>query len=175
MAVGALADPQPGERVLDLCAAPGGKTTHLAGRMQGQGILIANEIHPQRASILAQSVERMGISNCAVLNETPERLAPRFAGYFDCVVVDAPCSGEGMFRKDDTAVSEPKSAWPQFFRFPSSRVFSAEKGSKKPLRRKRSEKCSTFFLTRLTRRARLFLFADIGFPPRLKKFRGSSK
>lgn len=106
MAVGVLADPQPGERVLDLCAAPGGKTTHLAGRMGGQGILIANEIHPQRSAILAQSVERMGISNCAVLNETPERLAPRFAGYFDCVVVDAPCSGEGMFRKDDTAVTE---------------------------------------------------------------------
>ncbi len=106
MAVGALADPRPGERVLDLCAAPGGKTTHLAGRLRGQGILIANEIHPQRANILSQSVERMGISHCAVLNETPDRLAARFPGYFDCVVVDAPCSGEGMFRKDDTAVTE---------------------------------------------------------------------
>ena len=106
MAVGALAAPQPGERVLDLCAAPGGKTTHLAGRMSGQGILIANEIHPQRSAILAQSVERMGISNCAVLNETPERLAPRFTGYFDCVVVDAPCSGEGMFRKEPAALAQ---------------------------------------------------------------------
>lgn len=106
MAVGALADPKPGERVLDLCAAPGGKTTHLAGRMKRQGILIANEIHPQRAAVLAQNIERMGIPHCAVLNETPERLAARFAGYFDCVVVDAPCSGEGMFRKDDTAVTE---------------------------------------------------------------------
>jgi 16S rRNA C967 or C1407 C5-methylase (RsmB/RsmF family)/NOL1/NOP2/fmu family ribosome biogenesis protein len=108
MAVGALADPQPGERVLDLCAAPGGKTTHLAGRMAGNGVLIANEIHPTRAGILAQSVERMGISNCAVLNETPDRLAEHFAGYFDCVVVDAPCSGEGMFRKEDIAVTEWK-------------------------------------------------------------------
>lgn len=106
MAVGALADPQPGERVLDLCAAPGGKTTHLAGRMAGQGVLIANEIHPARARILSQSVERAGVRNCAVLNETPQRLAARFPAYFDCIVVDAPCSGEGMFRKEEIAVSE---------------------------------------------------------------------
>lgn len=101
MAVGALADAQPGERVLDLCAAPGGKTTHLAGRMQGKGVLVANEIHAGRAAILAQSIERMGISNCIVCNETPERLAKRFPHFFDKIVVDAPCSGEGMFRKDD--------------------------------------------------------------------------
>ncbi len=113
MAVGALADPKPGERVLDLCAAPGGKTTHLAGRMNGEGILVANEIHPTRANILAQSVERMGISNAVVLNETPHRLAEHFAGYFDCIVVDAPCSGEGMFRKDDIAISEWKPESPQ--------------------------------------------------------------
>lgn len=100
MAVGALADAQPGEKILDLCAAPGGKTTHLAGRMQGKGLLIANEINTARAAVLAQSVERMGISNCIVLNETPERLAARFAHFFDKIVVDAPCSGEGMFRKD---------------------------------------------------------------------------
>ena len=106
MAVGALADPKPGERVLDLCAAPGGKTTHLAGRMAGEGILIANEIHPSRSNILSQTVERMGIPNCAVLCETPARLAQHFPGYFDCVVVDAPCSGEGMFRKEDIAVTE---------------------------------------------------------------------
>lgn len=106
MAVGALADPKPGERVLDLCAAPGGKTTHLAGRMQGQGILVANEIHPGRAKILSQSVERAGIRNCIVTNETPQRLAARFPGYFDCIVVDAPCSGEGMFRKEEIAVTE---------------------------------------------------------------------
>ena len=106
MAVGALADPMPGERVLDLCAAPGGKTTHLAGRMQGRGLLIANEIHPARAKILSQSVERAGVTNCIVTNETPQRLAERFPGYFDCIVVDAPCSGEGMFRKEEIAVSE---------------------------------------------------------------------
>lgn len=100
MAVGALADAQPGETVLDLCAAPGGKTTHLAGRMRGEGLLVANEINASRAAVLAQSVERMGISNCIVLNETPERLAKRFPDFFDKIVVDAPCSGEGMFRKD---------------------------------------------------------------------------
>lgn len=101
MTVGALADAQPGEKILDLCAAPGGKTTHLAGRMGGKGLLVANEIHPARAGVLAQSVERMGVTNCIVLNETPERLAQRFPCFFDKIVVDAPCSGEGMFRKDD--------------------------------------------------------------------------
>lgn len=99
MAVGALADAQPGETVLDLCAAPGGKTTHLAGRMGGRGLLVANEIHAGRAAVLAQSVERMGVCNCLVLNETPERLAAHYPGFFDKIIVDAPCSGEGMFRK----------------------------------------------------------------------------
>lgn len=115
MAVGALADARPGEKILDLCAAPGGKTTHLAGRMHGAGLLVANEIHPARAGTLAQSVERMGIVNCIVLNETPERLAQRFPDFFDTVVVDAPCSGEGMFRKDDNpAQAEWTPALPAF-------------------------------------------------------------
>lgn len=104
MAVAALADPQPGERVLDLCAAPGGKTTHLAGLMQGKGLLVSNEIHPARAKILAQNVERMGISHALVTRESPQALAGRFPDYFDRVVVDAPCSGEGMFRKEEQAL-----------------------------------------------------------------------
>ena len=83
MAVGQLAAPQPGERVLDLCAAPGGKSTHLAAQMQGKGFLLCNEIHPARAKILSQNVERMGIRNAAVSNESPERLAQRLPGYFD--------------------------------------------------------------------------------------------
>ena len=106
MAVGELVDPQPGEKVLDLCAAPGGKTTHMAIKMKGEGLLVANEIHPNRAKILSQNVERMGIRNAVVTNETPERLAGRFQGYFDRILVDAPCSGEGMFRKDPVARSE---------------------------------------------------------------------
>ena len=103
MAPAELLDPQPGERVLDLCAAPGGKTTQIAGKMAGSGILVCNEIHPKRASILASNVERMGIANALVLNEHPARLAERFAGYYDRILVDAPCSGEGMFRKHDAA------------------------------------------------------------------------
>ncbi len=106
MAVGQIVDPKPGEKVLDLCAAPGGKTTHLATRMKQQGFLLANEIHPARAKILSQNIERMGIKNVVVTNETPKRLAERFPNYFDRILVDAPCSGEGMFRKDPQACLE---------------------------------------------------------------------
>ena len=96
--------PQPGDKVLDLCAAPGGKTTQLAGMMNQEGFLLANEIHPKRAKALSENIERLGIANCLVSNETPERLAAHFSGYFDKILVDAPCSGEGMFRKDPEAV-----------------------------------------------------------------------
>lgn len=104
-AVEALA-PQPGEKVLDLCAAPGGKTTQIAGRMQGRGLLVANEVVGERAKILSQNVERMGISNCMVCSEKPERLSVLFPSFFDRVLVDAPCSGEGMFRKDEAVRGE---------------------------------------------------------------------
>ncbi|MBB6214729.1 NOL1/NOP2/sun family putative RNA methylase [Anaerosolibacter carboniphilus] len=106
MAVGGTLDPQPGERILDLCGAPGGKSTHVGARLKHEGFLLANEIHPARAKILAQNVERMGIRNCVVTNETPEKLAQRFPGYFHRILVDAPCSGEGMFRKDPEACEE---------------------------------------------------------------------
>ncbi|HZG54882.1 RsmF rRNA methyltransferase first C-terminal domain-containing protein [Paenibacillus sp.] len=96
---------QPGERVLDLCAAPGGKTTHIGGALAGRGLLIANEYEAKRAKALSENVERLGLANCLVLNETPERLAARFPGYFDRILVDAPCSGEGMFRKDPEAAA----------------------------------------------------------------------
>ncbi len=103
MAPAALLDPQPGERVLDLCAAPGGKTTQIAGRMRNRGLLVCNEIHPKRAAVLSGNVERLGIANALVLNEHPARLSERFPAFFDRVLVDAPCSGEGMFRKHDAA------------------------------------------------------------------------
>lgn len=106
MSVAELASVQPGERVLDLCAAPGGKSTQLAAEMQGEGVLVSNEIHPARCKILSQNIERMGIVNTVVTNETPQRLAMHFMNYFDCIVVDAPCSGEGMFRKDEEAVRQ---------------------------------------------------------------------
>jgi NOL1/NOP2/sun family putative RNA methylase len=95
-----LLAPLLGERVLDLAAAPGGKTTHLAALMQGDGLLVANEIKDKRVGHLAQNVERWGAGNVVVTNESPERLADHFGPYFDRVLVDAPCSGEGMFRKD---------------------------------------------------------------------------
>lgn len=98
--------PQPGDVVLDLAAAPGGKTTQIAAKMGGRGLLIANEIHPGRAKILAENVERMGIANAVVLNAAPDQLAGRFPSFFDKIMLDAPCSGEGMFRKDPDAIGE---------------------------------------------------------------------
>ncbi|PTM58162.1 RsmF rRNA methyltransferase first C-terminal domain-containing protein [Desmospora activa] len=92
--------PQPGETVLDLCAAPGGKTTQIAAKMKGEGLLIANEIMAPRRKALVENLERCGVSHAIVLGERPERLATRFAGFFDRILIDAPCSGEGMFRKD---------------------------------------------------------------------------
>ncbi len=106
MAVAEAAAPLPGQRVLDLCAAPGGKSSHLASLLGDTGLLVSNEIHPDRARTLSRNMERMGLRNILVTNESPARLSQRFPGYFDVVVVDAPCSGEGMFRKDKTAVAE---------------------------------------------------------------------
>ena len=106
MAVVEALAPQPGEKILDLCAAPGGKTTQIAGRMQGKGLLVANEVIGERARILSQNVERMGIANCVVCSEKPERLSSFFPAFFDRVLVDAPCSGEGMFRKEEAARGE---------------------------------------------------------------------
>ena len=106
MAPGELLEARPGDRVLDLCAAPGGKSTQLAAALKGRGFLLANEIHPGRARILSENIERMGIGNALVTNETPQRLADAFPSYFDRILVDAPCSGEGMFRKNPDAWRE---------------------------------------------------------------------
>ena len=106
MSAVALLDPRPGERVCDLCAAPGGKTTQIAGRMAGEGFLLCNEINPKRAKILSRNIERMGVANALVTNEYPGKLADRLAGFFDRVLIDAPCSGEGMFRKEEAAVTD---------------------------------------------------------------------
>ena len=106
MAPAGLLDVQPGERVLDLCAAPGGKSSQIAAKLDGEGFLLCNEVHAARAKILSGNVERMGIVNAYVANETPARLAEVFPEYFDKVLVDAPCSGEGMFRKNEAACEE---------------------------------------------------------------------
>ena len=104
-AVSVLA-PRPGERVLDLCAAPGGKSTQIAGLMQGRGLLVCNEPVPSRAQILSRNVERMGVRNAIVTSAMPAQLAPRFPAFFDRILVDAPCSGEGMFRRQPEARDE---------------------------------------------------------------------
>ncbi len=93
-------------RVLDLCAAPGGKSTMIAELLDNTGLLVANEPVISRAKILSLNIERMGIMNTLVTNEPPEKLSDRFEAYFDRILVDAPCSGEGMFRKDITATEE---------------------------------------------------------------------
>lgn len=98
---------RPGERVLDLCAAPGGKSSQIALSMGGEGMLVANEVDTARARVLAANLERLGVTNAVVLNETPVRLAARWPEYFDAVLVDAPCSGEGMFRRDP----QSREAW----------------------------------------------------------------
>ncbi len=95
---------KPGEKILDLCAAPGGKTCKIAADLKGQGLIWANEISAERARALLRNVELMGCTNCLITQETPERLAERLPEYFDRVLVDAPCSGSGMFRRDPAAI-----------------------------------------------------------------------
>ena len=94
---------QPGMRVLDMCAAPGGKSSQLAAALQGRGVLVSNEYVAARADILKSNLERMGVPNAVVLNEAPARIADALPEFFDRVLVDAPCSGEGMFRKEPVA------------------------------------------------------------------------
>lgn len=95
-----------GDKVLDLCAAPGGKSTHIASLLGGTGLLVSNEIVPSRANVLSGNIERMGVKNAVVLNEDPRNLVQRFSSFFDKILVDAPCSGEGMFRKNPEAALE---------------------------------------------------------------------
>lgn len=104
MYVGEVVDPQPGERILDLCAAPGGKSTHLISLMNDQGLLVANEIFRKRAQVLAENLERWGTRNTVVMNESPEELEKQFPQFFDRILIDAPCSGEGMFRKEPAGI-----------------------------------------------------------------------
>lgn len=95
-----------GEKVLDLCAAPGGKSTQIAELLKGTGLLVSNEIIPSRANALSQNIERLGVKNAVVLNADPRDLEKRFSCFFDKILVDAPCSGEGMFRKNPDAAKE---------------------------------------------------------------------
>lgn len=106
---------QPGERVLDLCAAPGGKATELGAALQGEGLLVANDINTARARVLLRNLELFGISNSFVTNEPPYVLAERFPEFFHKIMVDAPCSGEGMFRKNPAVVDSWQEKGPEYF------------------------------------------------------------
>ena len=112
MVSAAILDAKPGERVLDLCAAPGGKTTQIAAALGGEGLLISNEPEPARAKVLAANLERMGVRNAAVTNAYPDALSARWPEYFDALLCDAPCSGEGMFRREPDSRTEWRSASP---------------------------------------------------------------
>ena len=96
----AILNAQPGEKVLDLCAAPGGKSSQAAAGLMGEGLLVSNEPDTKRAKMLAGNLERLGIGNAVVVNEYPPKLAEKWPCFFDAIIVDAPCSGEGMFRRE---------------------------------------------------------------------------
>lgn len=106
---------EPGDRILDLCAAPGGKATELAAKLEGRGFLLANDISVSRAKGLLRNLERFGIANMAVCSEHPRKLLARFAGYFDKVLVDAPCSGEGMFRRRPDMTADWQERGPVYY------------------------------------------------------------
>ncbi len=101
---------EPGDKVLDLCAAPGGKSTELAARLRGEGVLVSNDISNSRAKALLKNLELFGARNILVVSEAPNKLCEYFTGYFDKILVDAPCSGEGMFRKSPTIMKN----WEQY-------------------------------------------------------------
>jgi NOL1/NOP2/sun family putative RNA methylase len=101
-----LLEIKPGERVLDLCAAPGGKSTQIAAKLQGDGVLVVNDIHSDRVKVLVKNLELLGVRNAVVLNDKPERMLTAFQGYFDKILIDAPCSGEGMFRKEEEMIGQ---------------------------------------------------------------------
>ena len=115
MAPAAFLPVEPGDRVLDMCAAPGGKTTELASKLQGTGLLAANDISPSRVKALQKNLENFGVTNALVLSEDPKNLVEVFPEYFDKILIDAPCSGEGMFRKKGSMVKYWLEHGPEFY------------------------------------------------------------
>ena len=106
---------EPGDYVLDLCAAPGGKATELAAKLAGQGFLLANDISASRARALLRNLERFGIANMAVCSESPQKLRAQFPGFFHKILVDAPCSGEGMFRRRPDMIADWEKKGPSHY------------------------------------------------------------
>lgn len=115
MTPGELLPVKPGDRVLDLCAAPGGKSTQLGARLRGQGLLVSNDISNSRARALLKNLELAGVPNICVTSESPDKLAQAFPEFFDRILVDAPCSGEGMFRRDGDMVKDWSSKGPAYY------------------------------------------------------------
>lgn len=107
-----LLDVLPGDRVLDLCAAPGGKSTQIAAKLGGQGVLVVNDVHPDRVKALVKNIELSGVRNAVVLNDDPGKLQHAFKDWFDKILIDAPCSGEGMFRKEEDMAKAWRPDWP---------------------------------------------------------------
>lgn len=106
---------EKGDKVLDLCAAPGGKATELAARLHESGVLIANDISAKRAKALLKNIELFGVENSFVMTEYPQKLAEHFQGFFDKILIDAPCSGEGMFRKDSAMIKAWEQNGPEYY------------------------------------------------------------
>ena len=115
MSPGSVLPIVPGDRVLDLCGAPGGKATQLGMRLMGSGVLFANDISASRAQAMLKNIELAGIPNVYVTAETPEHLAENFPEYFDKILVDAPCSGEGMFRREPSMVKDWEAKGPAYY------------------------------------------------------------
>lgn len=132
MAPAAVLPIEPGERVLDLCAAPGGKSTELGARLEGKGLLVSNDISNSRAKALLKNLELFGIPNICVTSETPEKLASVFGTFFDKILVDAPCSGEGMFRKDPDLIKSWMERGPEYYAPIQRQILKAAAAMLKP-------------------------------------------
>ncbi len=128
----ALLRPEPGDRVLDLCAAPGGKATELGSRLRGKGMLLANDISHSRAKALLKNLELHGIGNVMVTSEDPEKLARHYEGFFDKILVDAPCSGEGMFRRDPAMIRSYLEKGPSYYALIQAKIADAAVRMLKP-------------------------------------------
>lgn len=122
----------PGDRVLDLCAAPGGKSTELASKLKGRGMLVSNDISYSRARALLKNLELAGAANICVTSEAPEKLAGEWPEFFDKILVDAPCSGEGMFRRDEDMVKDWNEKGPEYYVPIQRRILSQAAAMLKP-------------------------------------------
>lgn len=123
---------EPGDKILDLCAAPGGKATELGSRLKNKGLLVANDISASRAKGLLKNLELFGIGNMCVCSETPEKLLSRYGTYFDKILIDAPCSGEGMFRKDPSMLKSYQEHGPKYYAAIQRQILDAAYGLLKP-------------------------------------------